>query len=312
MEDERNELPENEKFGSWIKPFFFYGNYFLIMLLWTACWDSFPKIAFWAFLVVSSYHFGEGDLDYIQGLSQRFRYLLYLSRGTLVVGLTLTSRPHITLPIIQKLITMPKKEFHSQCIHLAPLIVLQHFLLLGYLFFYNNNAVIDENPKRPPFPPNPVGLNSNICKYELFRAFLFVMLFKHSNPLVAFSIFFGVWHSSTTINGAIKYLKRCKYPFFDSAEHINTVDVIRFYILAFPYTLISLSGMVGMYSAKSVVGWNEIDPAMAWAVFICAISILTGSHMWILGALHNVSVSLDPCNIGAFFGFRQAKKRYQM
>lgn len=37
----------------------FYGNYLAIMGLWAGCWAMFPDLAFWGFLTLSCYHFGE-------------------------------------------------------------------------------------------------------------------------------------------------------------------------------------------------------------------------------------------------------------
>jgi Brp/Blh family beta-carotene 15,15'-monooxygenase len=39
--------------------FNFYGNYFAFMLLWTIGWLSFPALTLAAFLLMSSFHFGQ-------------------------------------------------------------------------------------------------------------------------------------------------------------------------------------------------------------------------------------------------------------
>jgi beta-carotene 15,15'-dioxygenase len=64
-------------------------NYCLIMALWTLAWIFSPNLAFWAFILLSIYHFGESDLDYIP-MGNAVRHLVYLSRGALLIGMTMT------------------------------------------------------------------------------------------------------------------------------------------------------------------------------------------------------------------------------
>jgi Brp/Blh family beta-carotene 15,15'-monooxygenase len=308
LENRRKELPETKQYGEWIRPLFFYINYLIIMIIWSALWDTQPQVAFWAFLVVSSYHFGEGDLDYIQGISGKMKIALYVSRGSLVVGLTLTCEPDVTLPIIQKLIVMDEILFRSLCKIALPFFIIQHvcalLLLTKRAFQHNLNKVPTE-----PFPTEHKILDRNVCIYEFFRSTLFIALFLSTNPLIGFSVFFGVWHSATTIWGTIKFLKIQKHPAFEPNMSISWKDMLSFYVLAAPFTCISILGMLVVYKSRSVVGLDTFDPALLWAVFIGCISVLTGSHMWILTAMHWAEVTLDPCNLGILFGREQANRR---
>jgi beta-carotene 15,15'-dioxygenase len=307
LETIRNELPEKKKYGPFVHSLFFYINYLVIMLLWAACWDSHPDIAFWSFLLVSSYHFGEGDLDYIQGISNYFKLLLYFSRGVMIVGLTLTTQPRITLPIVQKLIEINPIGFIIVCDMLQPLVVIQHLIVLFLLF--KRPVVLLHHTSTQPFPIEPKAIDSKVCFYELMRSILYVSLYLFTNPLIGFSIFFGIWHSTETAWTMIKFLKTRRYPRFENSSSVTLKDIFSFYSLAAPFTIVSIAGMVTVYSARSVVGMDELDPYLVWAVFICCISILTGSHMWVLTALHWSNISLDPCNLGVLFGAEQAKKR---
>ena len=202
---------------------------------------------------------------------------LYFSRGLLLVGLTLTSQPSVTLPIIQKLVSLDGETFTLFCAYIKPIFVAQHFLALSVLLSKSRNPI--KHPSIQPLPSTPQMLDFKVCFYEFFRCCLFTTLFWATNPLLAFSIFFGVWHSSTTICGVIKFLKKQEHPAFGKGSEVSVRDLIGFYILAAPFTIVSVVGMVIVYQGRSVVGLDSFDPALVWAVFICCISVLTGSHM---------------------------------
>lgn len=312
---QRKSLPDEKwkRAGAWIPALFFYVNYITIMMLWAALWDYKPNIAFWSFLGVSSYHFGEvliadkGELDYLTGISKPFSLILYFSRGSLLVGTTLTAQPELTLPIVQKLIEMEQHHFFALCDFARPWIIIQHAICLLML----STAITNPAPlKRGPLPVKTSRVTHDVLLFEWSKSLLLLILFYKTNPLVGFAVFFGVWHSSSTIWSAIKYLKNA-HPSFQPSDSISIKDILTFYYLAFPYTAISLAGMFIMYMSSRWIDL-DIDPALVWAVFISSISVLTGAHMWIIAALHWRDVPLDPCNVSILFGKEQILKSFQI
>lgn len=81
----------------------FYGNYMAILAIWGVFWVVIPVPTFYTFLLVSAYHFGESDLDYISMPNIRDNRWMYLSRGILLLGSLITSNTSITNPIIQRM-----------------------------------------------------------------------------------------------------------------------------------------------------------------------------------------------------------------
>ena len=65
-------------------------------------------------------------------------------------------------------------------------------------------------------------------------------------------------------------------------------DFFYFYLLAAPYTIISLCGMFCLYflatwmDTPAFTIMQGLDVLMVWAVFIGCISVLTGGHVWVL------------------------------
>lgn len=263
--------------------FQFYSNYLIIMLLWASSWFLFPDIAFWAFLAVSCFHFGEGDLDYLTGLGKNFKYMLYMSRGIFIVGLTLVSQPAVTLPIVQHLIVMGDEEFKLICEIGFPVVIIQHYVVLYRLglmcvFVRKQGA----NAGAEPFPSKTESIMWSPFLKESLKSLLYLVMFSTIDPLTSFSLYFGFWHSSTTIYHTILFLKTDQTK--ESAHIDQTLswsDIKSFYYKSAPYTLISyvfLTVMIAIYYAyfNDLSSTADFEICKIWAIFIGFISVLTG------------------------------------
>jgi hypothetical protein len=319
--------PDHCMQASCIHSFTFYINYLGMMTCWGVSWVLWPLTSFWSFLAVSAWHFGEGDLGDLE-VSDHFKPLLFLSRGCLIIGMTMTIQPKVTLPIIQHLINMPQDFFYSLS-EVVPLSVcVFHFTTLWRLWClvliqqdgpdfattkaeskeisHKNNCVV--------FPATKKPLTTTNLAIETAKSVLFVCLFVFLNPLVAFSIYFGCWHGLGCIFDFIEWLKTNEWAGFhahnirkekrEEASLITLSDLLYFYQLAAPYTLVSLFGMQFLYllatwmdtAAFSIM--NGLDIFMVWAVFIGCISVLTGGHVWVLlGMYWPLAWDADPLGV---------------
>ncbi|KAJ3349210.1 hypothetical protein HDU83_000686 [Entophlyctis luteolus] len=265
----------------------FYFNYFVLMMIWAASWAKAPLVTFWGFLVVSAYHFGEGDLHHLRESMVLPSMIVGFSRGLLLIGSLVTARPAITFPIISKVIGMenPTTLFpHAEIIRFVAVIqnlAIQTFHVLWYL--------------------NHLSVAAKWVK-ELGKSAMFAILFNSVNPLIAFAVYFGLWHSLGSIADEIMFLKRRGNPLFSSsappaqqgcASALTVNDFIQFYKSAMPYTLVSVLGMAA-FLAFDIVRMHagspetvhsllfEVSETTLWMVFIVSISIITGPHMWVM------------------------------
>lgn len=272
-------------------------NYFAIMAVWLACWALFPTFSFWAFMLVSVYHFGEADLDYIE-LNSAVQAICYISRGLLIIGLTMTSNPDVTFPIIGQLIPLDKDLFLLGAHAAFPICVAQHFLLLiASLFLDMAGPKCDK-----AFPVEIYPASISIWITEIRKSISFVLLFMVTGPLVGFSIYFGLWHSLSCIVADIQFFKQVPNVWFNpKSPSVTFGELCKFYILAAPYTVVGMCFMVLAY-AIAIHSPLAIEINKIWAVFVMGISVLTGAHIWLVAALHWSFVHLDPCSIYAIIG----------
>jgi hypothetical protein len=229
-----------------------------------------------------------------------------MSRGALIIGLTMTCQPTVTLPIIQHLIQMPDSFFFSFSEIVPSIVCIFHFMTLWRLwclvlfqsfpFSKSHHNSLESNF----FPVHKELLSIDNLLIETLKSTLFTTLYLFLNPLFAFSLYFGIWHGLGCIHDFIQLLKQQQWAGFApplkqmyrsrSISSIETTVSIKeyllFYQLAAPYTLVSIIGMGFLYLLWELVNQGQIvvnlKLSLVWAVFIGCISVLTGGHVWVV------------------------------
>ncbi|KAJ3236643.1 hypothetical protein HDU81_010607 [Chytriomyces hyalinus] len=279
--------PRSDLLATRLRTRLFYFNYLSIMVFWAFAWMRVPILTFWVFLCVSAYHFGEGDLNYLNNQMLIPSYLMHFSRGLMLIGAISTTKTAVTLPIIAAMTRVSDATNllpHASLLHAVT--ISQHiFLSLAHLQFQKHEA----------------------WKRETVKSCLFVALFYTMDPLLAFSIYFAVWHSVGSIVDEIAFLKarNAKWkpaeppklnPHTATTQEITLTDTLRFYKNAAPFTILSVLGMgafllldIAMRQRDSVeFNWRDnVSSTTLWSVFVVSISILTGPHMWIMNHVLN-------------------------
>ncbi|KAI8606793.1 beta-carotene 15,15'-dioxygenase-domain-containing protein, partial [Chytriomyces sp. MP71] len=237
--------------------------------MWAAAWINLPILTFWAFLTVSAYHFGEGDLNHMSSTMLVSPAAMYLSRGLMLIGSIATSQPTKTLPIIASMTRMQDASAllpNSDWIYRAS--IAQHIILTTL------HVLLSE-------------AQYATWATELWKCILFTGLFFALDPLTAFAVYFGIWHSLGSIADEIIFLKSRNAAWnrtsSSSNADIQMLDVLRFYRNAAPFTLLSVLGMLGFLLL--VTGGHvsvDVGATTLWSVFVVSISILTGPHMWVM------------------------------
>ena len=290
----------------WIPKLIFYTHYFAIMILWGCLWTSSLSITFSIFFLLSAFHFGEGDLDYIQTKGSYWKHLpRMVSRGLVVLGLGLLSQPNSTVRIALKFIQFPQSLSFDRILQG---VILQHVILLltyGIMYQLAPLGDLEENPEeeKTTFPVYQRSPNCfTLWVVEIAKTLFFCSLFYSMNPLIALTIYLGVWHSTGHMLSEIAFLKSKRNPEFHASNQVEWRDVGRFLFLCAPFTLISAGSMGGAlwFTANNAGSSNvstTFDDVQAWALFIISISILTGPHLWIVAGLHSKKIDLDPLQI---------------
>ncbi|KAI8917334.1 beta-carotene 15,15'-dioxygenase-domain-containing protein [Entophlyctis helioformis] len=306
-----------------------YATYLLIMAAWSLSWTIAPSLTLAAFLAVSAFHFGESDLDTIDfaaAYPPAVAPAVFASRGILLVGLTMASDPSISVPILTELVG---HDCHASHPWLYPAIVTQHV------------AVLHDSHARFPAASTVSAPSARLWMCEMCRALLYVAVFRLTDPLMGFAVYFGLWHSLGSMAADIAFLKAGSHPMFGTSvasldgtgsnsgnnekdaidaiaahqDRVTLGDFARCYRAAVPYTAVAILSMAGFYAVfpllhndaasatrstvetveTAATGSQQVDTSVRlWAVFVMAVSVLTGPHVWVVAAKHSLPMPPPP------------------
>ena len=237
--------------------FKFYSTYLLIMMLLGIVWIFSPITGFIIFIIISVYHFGQGDLSYlISEMHPMKRSLIYTSRGLFLVGLPILLHSEITIPIIEAAIQkeLSRSLFLLEYAHFISLALMaQHFLLLIYIAVHKRMTLYK----------------------EFLLTGLLALLFWTAHPLLSFGLYFGIWHSLNH--------------FFELRDHLKVDDhkysTLSLYLKTIPFTVISFIGLGFLWFIQGAFG---LENQMISLLFIL-ISVLTLPHMILIDRMYQKS-----------------------
>ncbi len=174
--------------------FYFYLVYIFLSLLVILCWTILPLLTLIIFLLVASYHFGKEDSSVGLINNRRFKNILYLFKGSLIVVAPLFFHQEETLKIFQSLD--------------VDIITTNENLIIFFLIIsFSANIILMSQ------------LNYNVFLLADWLTILLLNIFL--SPLVAFTLYFcflhSVRHSFSLIyeidkknfkNGVVKFIKK--------------------------------------------------------------------------------------------------------
>ncbi|MFM7629817.1 MAG: Brp/Blh family beta-carotene 15,15'-dioxygenase [Algoriphagus sp.] len=180
-------------------------RYLLVMLGYGLLWWLLPLAALLAFLLMSSYHFGQSHfLDRLRNSSGEA--WLYLIKGSFYLAILLFGDWEMTQKILQPILSLTLTE-------------LQRLGILGGLMA---SSLLIQGWVGRTFTAG------DTMDYLILAPVLYF-----SPLLVGFSIYFGLWHSLPSMLAEYEYLK--KYPAFSTP--------IKFCLQLLPFSGISLLGI---------------------------------------------------------------------
>jgi Brp/Blh family beta-carotene 15,15'-monooxygenase len=215
-----------------------------------------PVWSLWVFLVMTMYHFGQADLAYWELPSVPAR-LVYLSRGLFLLGLPIAAFPGLVDPIFDAiagvrptawplLSTRPMSVFAG--------LVGQHVLVLG-------TAALTAD------------VGGRDAGREALNVAVLASLFGTVHPLVAFSVYFGLWHSLGHILELLRFFRR---------REAAPATIPDFYRKAALFTILPFVGLAGLYWATQAFGSTDQMIALLFII----IAVMTLPHMIIVERLY--------------------------
>ena len=233
----------------------FYGGYLALMAVYGALWPVAPAWCLAVFLAMTMYHFGQADMAYWD-LPPVPARLLYVSRGLFLIGLPIVAFPGIVDPIFEAIGGVQVLDWSLATTYQTTTLfalVGQHVGALALSF-----AAGDV----PAWKGGREALNVGVL----------TALFGLVHPLVAFAVYFGLWHSLGHILELIQFFRR----------RGEAMSIGGFYRSAALFTVLSFVLLGGLYAGLQAFGDRE---EMIALLFIL-IAVMTLPHMIIVERLY--------------------------
>ena len=241
---------------TWADQAKFYGGYLALMALYGAFWVVAPVWSLWVFLVMTMYHFGQADLAYWD-LSPVPARLVYLSRGLFLIGLPIAAFPGAVDPIFDAIAGVRVTEWPLLSTHTTAVfggLVAQHVLVLG------GAALMAE-------------VDGRDGGREVLNVTVLAVLFGAVHPLVAFAVYFGLWHSLGHILELLRFFRQ---------REAGPKTIPDFYRKAALFTILPFAGLGVLYWITQAFGSTDQMIALLFII----IAVMTLPHMVIVERLY--------------------------
>lgn len=242
---------------TWTDQAKFYGGYLVLMALYAGLWVVAPVWSLVLFLVMTMYHFGQADLAY-WSLPYLQARILYLSRGLFLIGLPIAAFPGLVDPIFAAIAGVQVSSWPLLPTHSTAVIV----GLIGQ--HAGAIAVAGWGHGRTPEKWGREALNVAVL------APLFVVV----HPLIAFSVYFALWHSLGHILELLRFFRR---------HESEPATITAFYREAALFTILPFLGLGILYWVTQSFG----RPDQMIALLFIIIAVMTLPHMVIVERLYS-------------------------
>jgi beta-carotene 15,15'-dioxygenase len=236
----------------------FYSWYLALVGIYSVLWVFFPLFSFAFFMIITWYHFGQADAERFK-LDGVWKHLLHFSRGFTVVGLIAYGDLEYASDVIESITNFSVANYSSEFI--AP-DTASYIIALVYPVVFVVVALIQR------------------MKWIEFVAFftdalVVPALFLFADPVWAFSIYFGLWHSYNHVRVMLAFLN----------DQHESYSFSTFYKNSFIYSLLSYIGLLFVYNITNAFGQEEYLVSLLFVV----ISVLTLPHMVVVQKLYRSS-----------------------
>lgn len=235
-------------------------RYLVVLLTMGLIWFLLPRLALVIFLIVSAYHFGQTQLQYLP-ISEKslLKKVLYLLWGLLVLAIIVLTNIEESKALVYSVIPsinldILESEFNFQIILVTGLFV------IGLMFIASRR------------------LAKVFLALELIEVLSIALLSSQVSLLVTFGVFFGLWHSL-----------RASQVQVDKIAKVTEYSRMSFIKDSLPFTLVSIFGIsLILFLANRFDLMIRVE-----MLFLVAVSMLTMPHIFIYESFYN---RFDPRN----------------
>ncbi len=230
----------------------FFLFYLSAVLFYLLAWIWLPVPALFLFLIISAYHFGQSNWEYLR-LPRGLEISLNLSWGTFALGGALFWHWEESSRVITQLVgTLP--DWSNAALNNVQWVLLAlNVLLIAGLRF-----------------------SSYINNRQLFREYISLgalsFMFLHTPMLVGFAIYFTLWHSLSALLTQVAFFQK-KWPAF---------TLLHYYQQAAPFTLLALVGLLVLVFGQALFFAN----ISLVSLFFILIACITLPHILLVEELY--------------------------
>ncbi|MBC7642577.1 MAG: Brp/Blh family beta-carotene 15,15'-dioxygenase [Flavobacterium sp.] len=217
--------------------------YLLIVTIGVLLFVFFPFFALFSFIIVSGYHFGEQQLQFLNK-NKIFNFITNIVYGIFILLLLFNCHKIEVSQIIFEItnISIPILVYSAALIGFSILL----FLLFLYLYVYHSE------------------MRTKI-QLELFYLLVFSIIFLSSGLIWGFAIYFIIWHSIPSIIDQVKFLH----------HELTFKNFLKYFKSAFLYWIISLIGITALYFLFK-------DQKIFNALFFSFLAAITFPHVLVI------------------------------
>ena len=186
--------------------------YIMVVVFGALLFYFLPILTLLLFVLISGYHFGEQQLDYLKGEVLEYNFVFKTLYGLLVLFLLFGFHINDVIAVVYEITTYRINE--SLIVNTLYLILI--LFTINYIFVFMK-----------------LKINQTIFLKELFYLLVFTIIFKVSSLIWGFTIYFIVWHSMPSIINQTKFL-------YGSFNYFTFMKYIK---AALFYWIVSLMGL---------------------------------------------------------------------
>lgn len=231
----------------------FYAVYLGSMILYGLIWWVNPYLSLLAFLLLSAYHFGQSNWNYVS-LSKMGQIAVYILQGAFVLGVPILWHFEDAKPIIQAVVPFFDPILSPQLVEWS--VALLTLLNLGVIVLLWWQGV----------------LTVVLAKAEAINLIILLALFLSTPLLLGFAVYFSAWHALGSVRDQIAFF-RLKKPTYQILDYIKQ---------AAPYSVLAIFGLGVMVLASA-----QLRTADALGMLFVFLSLVTLPHMLLIDLLYN-------------------------
>jgi Brp/Blh family beta-carotene 15,15'-monooxygenase len=231
----------------------FLSKYLLVISSYGVVWYLFPTVAFTVFIVISIYHFGQSNLNFIQTESRIIRGLSYIASGSFVILTPLCIHYDTAGTIVENMIGSSLLLDTDTISALPRQLFIVNVWLAVFLFF--NDWI-----SKKDFVLQLIGIS------------LLLLSFYWLPLIIGFTVYFVFWHSYGSMIDQIRFIK----------SKDDSFTWWRYYLNALPITIIAVLMIIGALKINTVL---STDLSIV-EVFFVLLSMFTLPHILLIEQLY--------------------------